>query len=538
MRCRPGSRVREVVRAVALVIVALALTTPIDSQAGLLDDLKREVESTVKKKTEQKARQTVDCATDPAKCTDQQAATPAQADGSPVNPYASHNLYSHPAYQLANNLAAASTAEQVAELMRQAFDQINLGIYSHDGRRILGGAERKPTDLFLYDFHWKMLAKAFQQRNTMSFADHSAMLGAALLEMEDPTPLAGVLGKALERRYQQALRKPDEPSNYIVLLIDGLGRNQELPYSLEDAARFDDPRIRIDPLQSALIMLEFFSRAPGGKGKGKKASLDWLPALVPAAYADGPCDMIKGEDEQGYWGRGTDIVGEIGQELPGKTGKVMGVVGNVTGGLGAMGDLLTMYGMTIHLQPQPHTIHLHHPGEGLIAAIEATVSFDAQGVPDEVLKCGWLAGKQMPPNGGMKDVELTWDFSPDLTPQLQVHSSMFEGYGKKNPAGPTIVATSGGLRTLTDEQGVSLFLIDPTDCPHPEGGRMREKNYMASVNARYVTRSIPTPGLLGFGLILKLGPGMLEYLMHGRSAYARFAAQWHEKAPPPPVRRY
>jgi len=538
MRCRPGSRVREVVRAVALVIVALALTTPINAQAGLLDDLKREVESTVKKKTEQKARQTVDCATDPAKCADQQAVTPAPADGSPVNPYAAHNLYSHPAYQLANGLAAATTQEQVAELMRQAFDKINLGIYTHDGRRILGGAERKPTDLFLYDFQWKMLAKAYLQRNTMSFADHSAMLGAALLEMEDPAPLADVLTRALERRYQQALRKPDEPSNYIVLLIDALGRNQELPYSLEDTARFTDPRIRVDPLQSALIMLEFFTHAPGSKAKGRKASLDWLPSLVPAARAEGLCDAIEGEDEQGYWGRGTDIAGEIGQELPGKAGKAIGVIGNVTGGIGAMGDLLTLYGMTIHLQPQPYVIHLNHPGEGLIAAIEATVSFDAQGVPNEVLKCGWLIGKQMPPNGGMKDVELTWDFSPDLMPQLHVHSSMFDGYGQKNAAGPTIIATSGGLRTNTDGEGKSLFLIEPADCPNPQGGRMREKDYMATVNARFVTKSIPTPGLLGIGLFFKLGPGMLEYLMHGRSAHVRFTAQWHEKAPPPPVRRY
>jgi hypothetical protein len=175
---------------------------------------------------------------------------------------------------------------------------------------------------------------------------------------------------------------------------------------------------------------------------------------------------------------------------------------------------------------------LNHPGEGRVAAIEATVTFDAQGVPDSVLKCGWLAGKQMPSNGGFKDVELTWDFSPVLLPQLQVHQSMFDGYGNHNNKSNHITETNGGFRTNTDESGKSIFVLQPMDCPRLDGV-IRDKNYMASVNARFVTKSIPTPGLLGFGLILKLGPGALEVLMGGRSAYARFAAQWHEKPPPP-----
>ena len=42
---------------------------------------------------------------------------------------------------------------------------------------------------------------------------------------------------------------------------------------------------------------------------------------------------------------------------------------------------------------------------------------------------------------------------------------------------------------------------------------------------------IPGPGTLGWGLFLKLGPGAIEYLMNGRSAYARFRAEWHKRRP-------
>lgn len=511
-----SATVRRVARAAVPLVALLALLAASGAQADILGDLKREAESAIRRKAQQATKEA------PVQPPSAPAAT---AAGPGVNPYLAHPLGSHPAYVLANQLAAAKSEQEVAELMRAAFDRINLGIYTHEGGQILAGAERKPTDFFLYDFQWKMLARAFHQRNGMSFVDHSGMLGAALLELNDPAPLVTALPQAVERRYRKAVQKPDDPMSFVVLLMDGLARQQSVPYSLGETARFSDARVRVDPLQSALLMLDFFTRPPGKRGK---LSLDWLPSLVSTAHAASPCDMIQGDDEQGYWGRGTDILTEIGQEIPGLAGKAMGLIGNVTGVTGAIGDLLVLYGMNIKLEPQPLLIHLLHPGEGHIAGVQATVTFDSQGVPDAVLKCGWLIGKSMPSNGGIKDVELTWDFQPALSPRLEMHSEMWYGYGDRRNI---LTGTGGGLRTTTDAQGMSTFLIQPKDCPYPRGGPIRGQDYMASVDARFVTKSIPTPGLLGFGLILKLGPGALEYLMHGRSAYARFRAEWHEKPP-------
>jgi len=154
---------------------------------------------------------------------------------------------------------------------------------------------------------------------------------------------------------------------------------------------------------------------------------------------------------------------------------------------------------------------------------ENLFSCDQEVVPDVVLKCGWMAGKQMPANGPIKNVELFWYFTPQLGAELPPSSEMFRG---------RVVATNEAIRTVTDQGGRSSFLIEPTECVEKRGVIVG-RDYMAQVDARYVSSSVPTPGMLGYGLILKLGPGAIEYLMHGRSGYARFRSEWHEENPPP-----
>jgi hypothetical protein len=444
----------------------------------------------------------------------------------PVNRYLQHPLKDHPAYALANQLVEAKSEQEVADRLRDALKRIHVGIYTPDGRQILAGAERSEKDFFLYDFQVKILARAFFLRNGMVVADHTRMLGKALLELEEPSELEPVFNSAIVQRYQEARQKPDDPMSFIILLVDGLARQQVEPYSIEDTHRFSNDRIFFDPIQSFLIMLDFFTRPPAPKGP---VGLKWLPSFVTTAYAQGPCDGILGDEGQGYYGRGTDIFTEAAQNIPGFAGKAVGFIGNITGVGGAIADLLILYGMNIKLTPEPYTIHLLHgdDSDNDLLFIQALVTFDAQGVPDAVLKCGWVAGKQMPANGPLKDVELKWDFYPNLRPHLEMSSEML-----REP-NPRIVATAGGLRTNTNEAGASSFLIQPKDCPDKRG-RILGQDYLAKVTARYVTKSIPTPGLLGFGLILKLGPGALEYLMDGRNGYVRFRAEWHKKKPKQP----
>ena len=508
---------------------------------SLLDGLKREAENAMRRKAnEVTQKEVVECPAGDEKCARkaakqgkevrivQPAAAPAaDGGGAALNPSVAHSLDAHPAYVLAKQISQATSEQEVAELMRTAFDRMNLGIYTHRGKQVLAGAEQKPSDFFLYDFQWKILSRAYFLRNDMTFADHTAMLGAAMLQLKDPTPFRDVLPQAIERRYREAAQRPDDPMSFAILLVDGLARQKDVPYELRDMTRYRYDSIQVDPLQSALIMIDFFTRPAARKAK---LGFDWMPSLIATAQAQSgggrDCDLIKGDDAQGNWGRGFDIMGEILPNLPGMAGKAMQAFADVTGVTGALADLLILYGMNIKLEPQPYAIHLFHNGHGDYSAILATVTFDSQGVPDAVLECGWLIGKSMPSNGPIKDVELTWDFSPTLPPYLQMHSDMWRDN--------MLAHTGGGFRTLTDAMGTSIFLMEPSECPYPKGGVVRGRDYMASVNARYITRSIPTPGLLGWGLITKLGPGAIEYIMRGRSAHARFRAEWHERPPRPP----
>lgn len=544
MRLNSKRGVRWAAVLLPAVFAMLAVSHP--QANSLLEGLKREAENAIRRKAnEVTQKEVVECAAGDEKCARKAAkqgkevrvvqpaaATAGDAGGTALNPLVAHPLDGHPAYVLAKQIRQATSEQEVAELMRTAFGKMRLGIYSHTGQRIQAGAERNASDFFLYDFQWKMVARAYFQRSDMRFADHAAMLGAALLEVGDPAVMQQVLPEAMERRYREAAQKPDDPMSFAILLIDGLARHHEVPFEVRDMTRYRQDAIRVDPLQSALIMIDFFTRPPARK---PRLSFDWMPSLVSSAHAQDrrgktkACDeLIKGfddDDSQGYWGRGTDILTEVGGQLPGQAGKIFSKLGDATGVVGAIGDLLVLYGMSIHLEAQPNVIHLDHPDQSIIAAVLASVSFDAQGVPDKVLECGWLTGKSMPSNGAFKDVELTWDIDP-WPSYLEMHTEMWRG--------DMLSGTGGGFRTTTDAEGKSNFLLDPQDCPYPKGGVLRGSDHMVSVDARFVTKSIPTPGLLGIGLFLKLGPGLLEYAMRGRSGHVRLRVEWHERAPRPP----
>jgi hypothetical protein len=432
--------------------------------------------------------------------------------GRPINPYLSHPLGRHAAYNLANRLASARGEQQVANLMLELFRAIHLGVYTHDGTQILAGAERSQKDFFLYDFQWKTLARAYYAHNLMNFSQHSALLGAALAGMDNPAQMEANLGKAIRLRYQQASQSPNDPNSYLILLVDALARNQLKPYSLSEIGERPAKDLYIDPLQSLLIMLDFFME----EQSSVPTSSSWLHwNLVPSVYAQSPCDAIQGDQGQKYWGNGVKM-GAMGFAPAGKAVQITG----------AMGDLLLLYGITIKITPTNYSFHLRHD-EDYIYGFTAKVTFDPEGVPDEAVKCGWLAGKTMPkPSEPLKDVELTWNIEPVWPPYLLVPHEMVQR-----------LTGHLGFQTKTDSDGESDFMVSPTDCPYKNGGAVVGRDLMMTATARVLTTKMPTPGTLGWiSLLTKLGPGGLEYLMNGRTGYCRFRVEWHEKKPKGPQR--
>jgi hypothetical protein len=433
----------------------------------------------------------------------------------PINPYLDHGLKSETAYVLANRLADAKTEQEVQTVLLEVFRTIGLGVYTPSGKKVQGGAERSEKDFFLYDFQFRILARTQTHPSYLEFPDFAYVLGDGLAKLDQPGLMEGILQEAITRRYREATNNPKDRGNFLMLFVDGLARRQPLPYSLEDVGSRSDERY-ISPVQSILLILEFFMKPTAPRSPGA-----WLPEswdLIPSVRAQSPCDLIQGDDEQNYFGRGSDVIGQLAAEIPGMVGKVASKIGDVTGVIGTLGDLLLMYGLDIRVEPQPAIIHLRH-GDLSMAAILTNVTFDPQGVPDEVLKCGWLAGKKMPVKGPVKDVEIRWQFWPDMPPQLEVASEMYS----------LLTGHSEGFRTRTNEGGDSIFLIKPNECVD-RSGRLQRKHYNVKVAARVITTDVPTPGFrLGLGFFLKFGPGTLEYLMGGRKAYARFQAEWHKK---------
>ena len=134
-----------------------------------------------------------------------------------------------------------------------------------------------------------------------------------------------------------------------------------------------------------------------------------------------------------------------------------------------------------------------------MAGIKTTVTFDAEVVSDEVLKCGWLAGKKMPVNKApFKGVELHWEFLSGPLCLLQCFQPNGTLAAARAATGQR--RTTSGCRTYFSSRGFVPVSRGP----------IKGRDLMVTVSARIVTADIPTPGSLGPGLILKLGPGDLE----------------------------
>jgi len=461
-----------------------------------------------------------------------------------VNPMLDHPLKDKSPYVLADRVSNA-TSEQAAEAaLLDLFRTIGVGVYTGEGRPVVPARDK---NVYLYDFHVKTMAHTIMAPSYMEFADYSGALAQAISKFKEPVFLQLVLAPSIAKRYQAAEQQPDDPANFLVLFIDGLARHQLQAYSLNDFKFNSTDHLPISPVQSILLLFEFFMP---NHSAPRQATVWPALSVVPRVYADGPCDFIESDDGKTWWGRGVTVVSEaaeesFGLELLNKGSALLReritsaaeLFDQATGLFEAMGDMLILYGIDIKVTPMPYTIHLRHEYTDVDGVITATVTFDPGMVPEDVVKCGWLLGKQMPPKGPMPEVEVSWNFTPALQPLLALH-----------PKSDITSAGSEGLKSKTDKSGMSYFPLMASPCPDKEG-RIEGQDYMAIATARVITTNIPTPTMITTGkggspggirptlgatlprVFLKFGPGLIEYFMNGRKGYARFRAEWHKNKP-------
>lgn len=478
-----------------------------------------------------------------------------------TNPYLRHPLARHPAYVLADKLAKASSEKEVADLMLEAFKTIHLGVYTADGRQIVAGSERSDRDFFLYDFEVRILAHAFFAHNVTNFDDESSMIGATLVRANQPESFVPVLKQQVGLRYQRAVEQPDRPMSFLILLVDGLARRQVNPYSLNEVSSRSGKELYLDPMQSFLILLDSFIKAPANT-RGSLGSLfdvQWNEFGV--VHAEGPCGNIKGKGEAGDWGELTEAVGnwagrlensgEIAQgtgalgheaaELAEKTGKVASGVGTVMDVAGAVHDLIWLYAVTIRIQPSSYSYHWNHGGVNQ-ASFLATVTYELKDSPKGPIPCGAAAGVTLPESPQrLKGVNLMWTFEPfnclqlrELTPEQAKNLS-----GESHSGAAGSLSGALGLQTTTGEDGTSELQMDVScACPSPPWRGTRSDAYMVTASTRSVSSKLPSPVTsLSMGwatavsMILNRLPGGVEYVMGGRAGYARFSMDHHLHGP-------
>lgn len=478
------------------------------------------------------------------------AAGPTTSNQPPINPFLEHELQDKLPYLLANRLLDSKTEQEANTVLLELFRTIGVGIYTPQGQPVVMARDK---NVYLYDFQVRILAHTVSVPSFMEFGEFSNALGQGISKFKEPIFLQLMFAPAILKRWATARMNPDDPGNFLVLVIDGLARRQPEPYSLDQFQGGGD-HLPISPVQSVLMMLEFF--IPNDAAPTRQAEA-WpiLRALEPTLHADGPCEFLESDDGKKYWGYGVTAMSEAAEEAFGlellnkgtallreQITSLAVLFDRVTGVIEFLGDMITLYGIDVKVAALPPTIHLRHEYTDVDGVLTATVSFDPAAVPEDLVKCGWMIGKQMPPKGPMPDVEVSWRFTPALQPRLALH-----------PKSDIRSAGSEGLKSKTDKSGVSYFPLMAAACPDKDGN-IEGQDYLAIVSARVVTANAPflggpTPTMITRGapgdagnirptlgatlprVFLKFGPGMIEYFMGGRKGYDKFRAEWHTKKP-------
>ncbi len=124
---------------------------------------------------------------------------------------------------------------------------LNVGVYTGKGEAILLGAERGPSDFYLYDFEVSAIAGALGRKETWSVSDLAAQLsdigvqpGGKLLTLQD-------LQESLTSSAIESIQDPRNPLSLVHLLIRELGLRQTPPMILQQL----HPRSRSNSMHSS-----------------------------------------------------------------------------------------------------------------------------------------------------------------------------------------------------------------------------------------------------------------------------------------------
>ncbi len=153
--------------------------------------------------------------------------------------------------KLAKKLAKAVTSRSssarykgILEVMRT----LNIGVYTAAGEAVVSGAERGPSDFYLYDFEISALASALGRSLTWSLQDLAGQISLLLIEAGGEALAPDHVQTALATAAQEATQNASDPFSFLYLLIRELGLLQKPSYDL--SADISADQIKLNALCS------------------------------------------------------------------------------------------------------------------------------------------------------------------------------------------------------------------------------------------------------------------------------------------------
>ena len=327
--------------------------------------------------------------------------------------------------ELAARIQTAGSDEERYQALLAMAGALGFGVYSSEGTALVRGAEVGPGDFYFYDFELRLISGNLGRGDRWKLGE----LGVALAEMgvlaADAPLSAADLRTVLTAGVQSALASPSEPVSAIPLLVRELGLRGTPPFDM--AANPPVEAWQLNALQHWLILADFSlgavrEQAPvpmEGTSIAKAAPAALSSALFKTQTppSENPCETQIG----GVVNDGVNIGKWVGalREWGGGLGKAVKAGGLAAPIIDAHHGALLAYGVEVkELDEKVGPTHYGHdePGQQLRFRIRVRMVDD---LPEAYLKCGWLAGVELPKKGPIEGVEFLW-----LADELKKHGAV------------------------------------------------------------------------------------------------------------------
>jgi hypothetical protein len=381
----------------------------------------------------------------------------AGAVASPGGPPSASANQTERAKALAAEVRHADTKKQRSAALRDVMRAVNIGVYKPNGARILQGDESGRNDFYLYNFELDIMGSSLA-RNSQTSVDNLAQ-GLSSLATDGQTIDGSTLQTILVDGVQSAEQNPSAPQSLVPLLVRELGLHHQHKYDLAQGISTDKPTL--DALQRFLITADVNLTL-------LRQIRQQSPASAPNAQASGhPCDSdfaggVGEFSKFGKWGAG--FVKKLSAPL-----KLAGVIID-----GLQGSVLAF---SVQVEGiGKYRVHADmgypgHPAGKFEVGLRVKMLDDLGKI---LVKCGKLAGAELPPKGPIEGVRVGWS-----RPEDDIYGSELDDWGE-------VTCPKVGCQK-TDSNGESLIKFQAGSYKAHYGNGVLALGHFDGV-AHYLTR--------------------------------------------------